>query len=288
MEIKFLGTSASPSMPIPFCICPVCTSAWTVRGKNLRRRSSITINNDLLMDIGPDIMTSSFEYQIPLANIAFCLQTHFHEDHFDPEMIISRHRDYGTAIDSDLLVVGSEETLSMMDLIIGRRCDYGTIFDSKVQTAFRIQLLAVLPFHAYNVGSYKVTGFPANHGSNQGCLLYSIQQGDKSVLYATDTSIIFEDVWKHLIRMQMQYDLIILDHTYGIGYESKPGDHLAAKDFINHVDRFINSKLLKTSGRIYATHISHEGIMEHAKLDDFARRHNYMIAYDGLQITLAE
>jgi phosphoribosyl 1,2-cyclic phosphate phosphodiesterase len=288
MEITFLGTSASPSMPIPFCACPVCTLARTKRGKNLRKRSSIAINDDLLVDIGPDTASSSFEYQISLANISVCLQTHSHEDHFDPEMIIARHRDYGTVVNSDLLVLGSQETLRAMDLIIGRRCSYGSLFDPKVQAAFRIQLLAVSPFRTYTIGSYQVAGLPANHGSNRGCLLYSIQHGNKSVLYATDTSIIFEDVWKHLERARMHYDVIILDHTYGMGYESKPGDHLAAQDFIEHVDRFIASNILKTSGQVLATHLSHEGIMEHAKLDDFARKHNYTIAYDGLHITLAE
>lgn len=288
MKLTFLGTGASPSMPIPFCACQVCTVAQKTRGKNLRRRSSIMINHDLLVDIGPDIMTSCFEYQVSLANISYCLQTHFHEDHFDPEMIISRHKEYGTIVSGDLLIAGSVETLKMMDVIIGRRCGYGSIFDPKTQAALRIKLLTITPFETYNIGNYKITGYPANHGSNQGCLLYSIAQGQNIVFYGTDTSIISEEVWGHFLRIKQQYDVIILDHTYGIGFTSKPADHMASRDFILHVERFLQNGLLRACGRIYATHISHEGIMEHDELDDYASKYHYRIAYDGLTITLDE
>ncbi len=69
MQITFLGTAAAPSMPIPFCTCQVCADARRVGGKNLRRRSSLMINDDLLVDIGPDIATASFEYGLSLAGV---------------------------------------------------------------------------------------------------------------------------------------------------------------------------------------------------------------------------
>lgn len=66
-------------MPIPFCVCQICSEARRVGGKNLRRRSSLMINDDLLVDIGPDIATASFEYGLSLAGISVCLQTHPHD-----------------------------------------------------------------------------------------------------------------------------------------------------------------------------------------------------------------
>lgn len=273
-------------MPVAFCACAACTSARMHRGRNLRRRSSITVNGDLLVDIGPDITTSSFEYDIPLSGIAYCLQTHFHEDHFDPEIIIARHAEYGTTVYRDLLVAASRETLKMMDLIIGRRCGYGSIFDPKTQAALGIRLLPVSPFRQYDVGSYKVTGLPANHGSGQGCMIYSIRDGGNALLYATDTSTFLEEIWEHLERSSVRYDLVILDHTYGMGYESKPGDHLAAGQFIGHVERLIGSGILKEDGRVFGTHFSHVGMMEHSRLEDFAKPHGYSIAYDGLRLAL--
>lgn len=286
MQVTFLGTGAAPSMPSPFCACHVCMDARRVGGKNLRRRSSIIINDDLLVDIGPDVVTASFEHNLSLAGINVCLQTHAHEDHFDAEFIISRHAEYGTIVSSDLLFVGSGETLKVVDEIMCRRCEYGSIFDLDTQAALKMNVLTVAPYEACTVGNYRVTGYPANHATDQASQLYSIEQGDRAVFYGTDTSVLSEEVWEHLILHHTRYDLIVLDHTYGIGLESRPEDHLGARDVIAHADRFRESGLLKDNGIVYATHISHEGNLEHDELDEYAGKHGYRVAFDGPRLVL--
>lgn len=286
MQVTFLGTGAPPSMPIPFCICHVCTNARRVGGKNLRRRSSILVNDDLLVDIGPDLATASFEHDVSLTDISVCLQTHAHEDHLDAEFIISRHAEYGTVVSNDLLFVGSGETLRVVDEIVRRRCEYGSIFDADMQAALKMNVLSVAPYEACTIGNYRVTGYPANHATDQASLLYSIEQENHAVFYGTDTSILSEEAWEHLILHHTRYDLIVLDHTYGIGLDSRPGDHLGARDVIAHADRFRESGLLKEDGTIYATHISHEGNLEHAELDEYAGKHGYRVAFDGLRLVL--
>ena len=286
MQVTFLGTAAAPSMPIPFCICHVCTDARRVGGKNLRRRSSIIINDDLLIDIGPDLATASYAHNVSLANVSICLQTHAHEDHLDAEFIISRHAEYGTVVSNDLLFVGSGETLRVVDEIVCRRCEYGSIFDADTQAALKMNVLSVAPYEACAVGNYRVTGYPANHAMDQASLLYSIKQGNLAVFYGTDTSVLSEEVWECLLLHRTRYDLIILDHTYGIGLDSRPEDHLGARDVVAHVDRFRDSGLLKEDGTVYATHISHEGNAEHDELDEYAGRHGYRVAFDGLRLVL--
>ena len=286
MQVTFLGTGAAPSMPSPFCACYVCTNARRVGGKNLRRRSSIIINDDLLVDIGPDVATASFEHGLSLADINVCLQTHVHEDHFDAEFIVSRHAEYGTEVSRDLLFVGSSETLRAVDGIVGQRSSYGSIFDPNTQTALKMSVLCVVAYEACMVGNYRVTGIPANHGTAQGSLLYSIEQENHAVFYGTDTSVLSEEVWEHLTLLGTRYDLLVLDHTYGIGLDSRPADHLGSRDVIAHADRFRESGLLKDNGIVYATHISHEGNLEHDELDEYADRHGYRVAFDGLRLVL--
>ena len=286
MQVTFLGTGAAPSMPIPFCVCHVCLNARRVGGKNLRRRSSIIVNDDLLVDIGPDLATASFEHNLSLAGIGVCLQTHAHEDHLDAEFIISRHAEYGTVVSDDLLFVGSSETLKAVDEIVRRRCDYRSIFDPDTQAALKMKVLSVAPYKACAVGNYRITGFSANHATDQGSLLYSIEQGNHAVFYGTDTSVLSEEVWERLLLHRTRYDLLVLDHTYGIGLDSRPADHLGSRDVIVHVDRFHESGLLKENGAVYATHISHEGNLEHDELDDYAMKHGYRAAFDGLRLVL--
>lgn len=246
----------------------------------------MVINDELLVDIGPDIATASFEHDICLAGIGICLQTHTHADHLDVEFILSRHADYGTEVAGELLLVASVETLQSINRLVRQRSDYGSIFDPDTQAALRIGLEPVTPFETISVGDYRVTGYPANHGNNQGFLLYSIAQGDHAVFYGTDTSVLFDEVWDHLQIERTVYDVVILDHTYGIGHGSRPADHLASKDVIAHANRFRENGLLKDNGVVYATHLSLEGSLEHDELDEYAREHGYRVAYDGLRLRL--
>ena len=287
MKIQFLGTAAAPSVPVPMCGCDACQMAQQIGGRNLRRRASLLLNDDLLIDIGPDLMSSSAAFSIPLAGVRTCLQTHFHEDHFDPEMLIARHQEYGTVPTGTLKLVGTEETFRMMDAIIARRCGYGSLFDAGVQKALDIRLHILAFYQSFELGRYRITGYPANHGAPaHGCTLYGIEDGQQRLFYATDTSILPEAVWDHFRTTNTVFDLIVLDHTYGAGFLSHDGDHLAQADFIRHVRRFREEGFLRENGDIFATHLSHEGMMEHEAYDALAGRNGYRIAYDGLSKTI--
>jgi phosphoribosyl 1,2-cyclic phosphate phosphodiesterase len=286
VQVTFLGTSAAPSMPIPFCLCSACSLARRTRGKNLRRRSSILVNSDLLVDIGPDIATASFEYDISLIGVSVCLLTHSHEDHFDPEFIMCRHPEYGTVVSHYLLIAGSAETLKAVDAILDRRCAYGSIFDQDTQSALRLKPLCLVPFEPVTLGDYRVTPYPANHGNAYGSLVYSIEQGQQAIIYCTDTSVLSDSVWDHLLALRTQFNAVILDHTYGIGFCSTPGGHLASQDVAAYADRFRAEGLLKGDATVYATHLSHEGYLEHGELDEYAGKHGYRVAFDGLTLEL--
>lgn len=274
-------------MPILFCACRVCTDARRIGGKNLRKRSSLLINDDLMVDIGPVIAAASFQHQISLAGIGICLQTHPHADHLDIEFILSRHAEYGTTVSGELLLGGSDETLYAIDALVRQQSAYGSLFDPETQAALKLKTLSITSFEGYRIGDYRIIGYPANHGNDQGFLLYSIVRGDHAVFYGTDTSVLSEAVWAHLQQERVRYDVVMLDHTYGIGFESRPADHLAAKDVAAHADRFRACGLLKENGEVYATHLSHEGIMEHDALDEYASERGYRVAYDGLKLQLS-
>ena len=51
LKIKVLGTAAATSMPLGFCNCDVCKKARQNGGKDIRKRSSIIINDEMLIDL---------------------------------------------------------------------------------------------------------------------------------------------------------------------------------------------------------------------------------------------
>ncbi|PIE36242.1 hypothetical protein CSA56_00720 [candidate division KSB3 bacterium] len=89
MHLTFLGTSAANAFPEPFCQCPNCTQARACGGESLRKRSAMLIDDDLLLDLGPDILTASSLHGCPLTNVRYCLQTHAHADHLDLSHLLS-------------------------------------------------------------------------------------------------------------------------------------------------------------------------------------------------------
>ena len=59
MRFTFLGTGAAEAIPDPFCRCRVCEIARRERGPHIRARSTALVNDDLLIDIGPDLLSSA-------------------------------------------------------------------------------------------------------------------------------------------------------------------------------------------------------------------------------------
>ncbi len=62
MKVTFLGTAAATAMPLPFCNCSICKEAKKLKGKDIRKRASVVINDDLLIDLGPDSINSCYQY----------------------------------------------------------------------------------------------------------------------------------------------------------------------------------------------------------------------------------
>ena len=78
----------------------------------------------------------------------------------------------------------------------------------------------------------------------------------------------------------MQFDLVVLAHTYGP--DELSSDHLSAHKIVDHVSRIREESILKNNGRVFSTHIAHEGNPYHTKLVEFASQHGY----DGLKIAV--
>lgn len=89
MRVRFLGTAAADGYPNPFCACDNCQQARVSGGKSLRRRSALLINDDLLLDLGLDVIAATQAQRLDLTRLQYCLQTHEHEDHLHPALFLA-------------------------------------------------------------------------------------------------------------------------------------------------------------------------------------------------------
>jgi len=282
MRVTFLGTAAATSYPLAFCRCTFCNTARERGGADLRRRSSVIINRDLLIDMGPDIVSASFLFRKSIADVRYLLQTHSHSDHFDPQVFTTRVPDYRGVNTPRLQVYASAKTLAKMAEMVKNEGYVDNFLESTEQTKMNIEVNAVTPFDSVQIGNYEVTPFPANHDTTVDSLLWSITEGLFTVLYATDTDTIPEVTWKGFGEKKLKFDVVVLDHTYGPDADGSA--HLNANRFVQQIQRMKAEQLLSESARILATHISHEGNPPYAELSEYAARFGYEIAYDGLVI----
>jgi phosphoribosyl 1,2-cyclic phosphodiesterase len=92
MRITFLGPAAAEGFPYQFCACPNCVDARAEGGPSLRMHSAALITNDLLIDLGPDLIASGMRHNLRLNAIPNTLQTHPHGDHLNSITLFARAR----------------------------------------------------------------------------------------------------------------------------------------------------------------------------------------------------
>ena len=284
MKITFLGTSGANAYPEAFCTCQNCENARKEGGRSLRKRSSLLVNDDLLIDLGPDIMTSAQTHNLSLANVHYCIQTHPHADHLDVSHFISRSPILGVKNAPRLHFYASGETLHRASETFLRDIWDQDLLSPELQeslnlTTHTMQLLLPTP-----IGAYTVTAFPANHAPGMGARIYAIESNSRSVFYGTDTGALFEETWQAFQVLNMKFDLVILDHSFG--FTNTGTFHMNAKEVNEHFTRFKQEGLLKTGARTFATHIAHDANPIYTELVSFASQYGYEIAYDGLIVDL--
>lgn len=282
MIVTFLGTSAANAYPEAFCRCDNCALARKLGGPSLRKRSAVLINDDLLIDLGPDIMTASFLHGRPLTGVRYCLQTHAHADHLDTSHFLSRSPGYGVIGAPRLKFYASHGTLQLAAQLLERDCAPASFLSPELGADLNLELHEIEALQSLSIGPYQVTAFPANHDPSVDPLLYAVQTEERSIFYATDTATLPEEAWQGLHQCGLQFDVVILDHTYGP--DEHGSDHLSAHQFIEQISRMRDEGLLADEARVLATHIAHEGNPVHPELSDFATRYGYEIAYDGLVV----
>jgi phosphoribosyl 1,2-cyclic phosphodiesterase len=284
MKVTFLGTAAANAFPEAFCKCSNCEEARRLGGPSLRKRSAALVNDDLLIDLGPDIMVAAQMHGCPLTNVQYCLQSHPHADHLDLSHLQSRSREYGTLGTPRLHFYASPETLERAAQTFVRDLEGYDLLSLEAERRLNLKIHPIEPLKPFTFGRYHAIAFPANHAAETGAMLYAVEQGGQSIFYGTDTASLPESTWQAFHQLRLRFDVVILDHTYGPTQEAS--DHLSAHQVEEHVVRMRREGLLSDTARAFATHIAHEGNPAYPELVEFAKQHGYEVAYDGLVLEI--
>jgi phosphoribosyl 1,2-cyclic phosphodiesterase len=282
MRITFLGTAAAEGYPNPFCRCANCQRARALGGPSLRKRSAALVNDDLLIDLGPDLISAAHLQDLSLAGVRYCLQTHAHADHLDASLLLCRTAEYGVADAPHLHFYASPASAQRLAWLLEPDLAPDSLLDPAVAARLNLTLHQVEPSQSFAVGPYQVTAVAANHDPTVTPLLFAITADGRTIFYGTDTGPLPEATWQALHEHQICFDVVILDHTYGLS--AGAADHLNAQQFMAQVARMRAEGLLAPDARVLAHHLAHADNPVHPDLVTLAATHGYEVAYDGLTV----
>ncbi len=276
MIIKFLGTSAAEGIPAIFCHCDICEYARHNKSRNIRTRSQALINDDLLIDFGPDTYMHALAYGINLTNIYYCLITHTHEDHLYLEDLRARRSSRANLRPGTLplRVYGS----------IGVKKALNTFSDGRVTKNGSVIFNELNPMEWNTVGRYQVFPVLAVHNTEVP-FVYIIKDNDAVIFYCHDTDIFPEHVWKKLAEEKLKFKLVTIDCTEGI----KPINYIGHMNFEKNLifkEKLKKYNLLEVDSKIVLNHFSHNGKISYDDSLKFAYDNDFIISYDGLELTL--
>jgi phosphoribosyl 1,2-cyclic phosphate phosphodiesterase len=271
MRLTFLGTSGSEGYPAAFCACPRCEAARTLGGKNIRRRSSLLLNDDLLLDLGPDVPGALQALGLSLARLRYALITHAHDDHFVPIQLKYRHARYGAVSLPPLTVFGSPPSLARLDELPMSIAELG------------VSARPVVAGEWVDAGPYRVLPLAARHAPGLEALVYVVSRGDIAVLYATDTGALPDATLRRLEGHRLK--TAVFDATFWSG--PSDDDHLNLDQVVDLANTLRGVGALDEHATVVATHLSHRSQPDHATLERRLAGTGVIPAFDGLSLDLA-
>ncbi len=271
MQLTLLGTGAAEAVPDPFCSCRICETARREGGRHIRARATALVNDDLLIDLGPDVLTSLNAARAYVGGIKGLLITHRHLDHWHPDNLYWRKPGFTPTKMAPLTVFGPADAL-------------GDITPELAASAHFSWQVVEAGDH-WTLRAYEITAIPATHGGGHlEPLLYVIESEGRRLFYATDTAPLQDAAWD-LLRPLGPMNLIVMDSTTG---KLPGGDgHHSFETFLETRARMIDEGLLvpgKTT--MVAHHFSHNGGLTYDELVEFYAPHDVTVAYDGLNLTV--
>lgn len=270
MKLTVLGSAAAEGIPDPFCRCEVCEHARREGGREARARAAALVNEDLLIDLGPDLVSSANRLNLYLGDLETVLVTHRHEDHWLPTNLAWREPGFAATPVAPLTVFGPRDALRELEPFLDR--------------ATALTTAPVSAGDHWSTGRYWVTAVPATHGHGEiEALVYVIDDGERRVFYSTDTSSLSEEAWD-ILRPLGPLDLVLLDETSGNG--SGGSSHHGFEEFIQTRARMTEEGLLGGKTTLVAHHFSHNGGLTHKALEERFRPYGVSVSYDGLTFQL--
>lgn len=285
MKLRFLGTSAATGFPNAHCKCQSCSAARAEGGKSIRRMSSAMIDDDLIIDLGPDVDSACRDQGLVLADVEWVLQTHPHADHLQPIHAVGRAASWAAKDAKPLEWFGAQPTVDAIVNGLGKSAKKMDIVINDAESHAKLRLTTIQPWQAFSFGPYRVQTVAANHDPAVDPMLFAIEKNGRRLFWGTDTTSLPADTWPRIAELGWTFDVVVFDHNDGFMREAS-ATHMGSGAALAEYDRMRSLGIVHAETRLYGTHISHHSNSTHEVESAQAQAFGYDIAYDGLVVEI--
>jgi phosphoribosyl 1,2-cyclic phosphate phosphodiesterase len=241
-------------------------------------RSCTLLNDKVLIDISPDIYAQKLRFHLNLAKVKCLVVTHTHEDHFDAFSVCIRGKESCSKI-----LTGPEDENRLEIYGTGAVSDaLERMFASQPNMKRKYYSFHLAePFQPFKAAGFTFTPFLANHKKDELCLLYAIDDGEKTILYANDTDAPPDVNYEKMAGMH--FDLVSMDCARG----QYPGDgHMGIHENLAMRRRLEEIGCADGNTKYLLNHISHMCDMTHDELQKYVAPYGFQVTYDGLTLNI--
>lgn len=271
MKIQFLGTAASEGIPNPFCKCEICEKTRVQKGKDVRTRSSVIIDDLMQIDFAPEFSYQVMRENIDVTKIKDLIFTHTHPDHFNVGDLYSRMINFGFNITHPLYIYGNDVAIN------------GCLHVLPEYSSERFVFNLIVPFQTVTTSSgYRITPLLANHAKWEFCYIYLIEKCGKTILYGHDSGYFPELTWQWLKDSGIQPDLAVFECTYGYRQNDRTDNHMSIETVLAAQKRMLSENIFHEQTQLITSHHSHSCGFMHDELVEIFKPYKIEIAYDGL------
>ncbi len=279
MKLTYLGTAAAEGWPALYCRCEGCQTARINKGRDIRTRSQALINDDLLIDFCPDTYLHVLSYGLNLDKVQNIIVTHSHDDHLFPNDLLYRTDGFcDNRAEHVIGVYGNDDSIKKVKDV----ANYNNSLDRLLGS---ISLNVIKPYEGHTVGRYTIYPMLANHKEGEDAYIYTVTDGDKTLLYGHDTGYLLPQTWDFIKNQGIKYDLVSLDCTHG--KEDVVDNHMGINTCALVKDRLTLEGLVNEGCVFILNHFSHNCFyLSYDEIVKDASKHGFLVSYDTMSVDI--
>ncbi len=272
MKLQILGSAAAEAVPSTFCTCEICAVARK-NPKERRRRTAYVLDDDTLIDFGPDIREQLLTFGVDEFKLKQLIITHAHRDHLNMDPVANRPTPF--AVNAPVLDFYSDTA--------------GQKFIEE-HGGFERLHFNPCPIHPGDRlttadGTLEIFAVRASHDADAMPLNYALKRGGKTLLLANDTGIWTAETWDMMKDAGYKFDCAVIDCTAGLLKNFGWTDcHLGCDEVIAMRAELIRRGMMTEDALCIANHFSHGGLCLQQPLEDYLEPHGIWVGYDGMKV----